>query len=143
MLTPPSSSTGPVCFGTPVHTRTSTTRFFDTKHLSRDGIVRVMSLEMAPFFLGPMPPQDFLSTFLPSLQPSSFQAGMFDTLTNHRTETLMYKAFVSILTSYSILGTEKLFLDWRRATTPQDNSHSRYITIARQGHHRAFGFLLA
>ncbi|KAI9437896.1 hypothetical protein BJY52DRAFT_1229987 [Lactarius psammicola] len=52
---------------------------------------------MAPFFLGPMPPQDFLSTFLPSLQPSSFQAGMFDTLTNHRTETLMYKAFIGVV----------------------------------------------
>ncbi|KAI9441144.1 hypothetical protein BJY52DRAFT_1195097 [Lactarius psammicola] len=97
MLTPSSSSTGPVCFGTPVHTHTSTTRFFDTKHLSRDEIICVMSLEMAPFFLGPMPPQDFLSTFLPSLQPSSFQVGMFDTLTNHRTETLMYKAFIGVV----------------------------------------------
>jgi hypothetical protein len=53
-----------------------------------------MSDEMAPFFLGPMPPQDFLSAFLPSSQPSSFKAGMFDTLASSPTETAMYRIFV-------------------------------------------------
>ncbi|KAI9431449.1 hypothetical protein BJY52DRAFT_1232129, partial [Lactarius psammicola] len=52
-----------------------------------------MSDEMAPFFLGPMPPQEFLSFFLPGSQPSSFQAGMFDALANFRTEVSVYKTF--------------------------------------------------
>ncbi len=41
-----------------------------------------MSQEMAPFFLGPMPPQEFLSTFLLSTQPQalSFKADMFDVM---------------------------------------------------------------
>ncbi|KAH9008067.1 hypothetical protein EDB84DRAFT_1572373 [Lactarius hengduanensis] len=99
-LTPPGSSNALLPFGTPVHTRSSTTRYFDAKHLSRDQIVRVMSLEMAPFFLGPMPPGEFLSTFLPSSQPSGFQPGMFDTLANLRTEPSMYKKFINVVQPY-------------------------------------------
>ncbi len=137
MVTPPNSNNTPVPFGTPVHTRSSTTGYLGSKYLSRDQIFRVMSQEMAPFFLGPMPPQEFLSTFLSSTQPraSSFKADMFDTLADVRSETAMYQAFVSNWTSQSILGTEKGPLDRYRSTSPQDNLYSRNITLARQGPH--------
>ena len=82
--------------------RSSTTGYLDSKHLTRDQIYDVMSEEMAPFFLGPMPPQEFLSAFLPSLQPSSFQAGMFDTLAGLRNEGSMYKRFVSSCSSLRV-----------------------------------------
>jgi hypothetical protein len=65
------------------------------KHLTQDQIFGVMSEEMAPFFLGPMPPQDFLSAFLPSSQLSSFQLGMFITLAQPLTEIMKYQIFVS------------------------------------------------
>jgi hypothetical protein len=61
----------------------------------QDQIFDVMSEEMAPFFLGPMPPQDFLSAFLPSSQLSSFQLGMFITLAQPLTEIMKYQIFVS------------------------------------------------
>ncbi|KAI9442014.1 hypothetical protein BJY52DRAFT_1229263 [Lactarius psammicola] len=92
MITPPRSS-ALVPSGTPIHTRSSTTGFLDALHLTRDQVFGVMSDEMAPFFLGPMPPQEFLSFFLPGSQPSSFQAGMFDALANFRTEVSVYKTF--------------------------------------------------
>jgi len=95
MVTPPNSSNAPVPFGTPVHTRSSTTGYLGTKCPTRDKIFDVMSEEMAAFFLGPMPPRQFLSTFLPSSHPSSFQPGMFDALTQPSTETAKYQVFVS------------------------------------------------
>ncbi|KAI9430286.1 hypothetical protein H4582DRAFT_2087211 [Lactarius indigo] len=58
-----------------------------------------MSQEMAPFFVGPMPPQEFLSTFLSGSRSwaSSFEAGMFDALANSQSETSMYRAFINIV----------------------------------------------
>ena len=108
MITPPNSGTGPISFGTPVHTRSSTTGYLrGTKHLTQDQIYNIMSEEMAPFFLGPMPPRDFISTFLPSSRPSLFQPGMFDALANSHTEVPMYKIFVSNCIHLSALfGTE-------------------------------------
>jgi len=103
MVTPPNSGNAPVPFGTPVHTCSSTTRCLGTKHLTWDQICDVMSDEMAPFFLGPMPSQEFLLAFLPSPQPSHFQASMLDTLTcpQVQTEALMYKIFMSNCISIS------------------------------------------
>ena len=42
-----------------------------------------------------MPPQDFLSTFLPSSQLSSFRPGMFEPLTQPSNEIMKYHTFVS------------------------------------------------
>lgn len=107
MVTPPSSRNEPVQSGTPVHTRSSTTGCLNPKGLPRDRILETMSNEMAAFFLGPMPPQEFLSTFLPSSQPSSFQAGMFNALANLRGEHSMYNIFVSNwIFSQRFLGNE-------------------------------------
>ncbi len=96
------------------------TGYLGSKYLSQDQIFHVMSQEMAPFFLGPMPPQEFLSTFLSSTQPQalSFEANMFDTLADIQSKTAMYKAFVSNWTSQSILGTEKGPLDRYHSTSP-------------------------
>ncbi|KAH9164639.1 hypothetical protein EDB89DRAFT_1912027 [Lactarius sanguifluus] len=98
--TPPNSNSVPtgISLGTPVHTRSSTTGFLNTKYLTRDDIYNAMSLEMSPFFLGPMPPQLFLSTFLLSSKAlsSEFKAGMFDALANLWTEVLMYKVFTGL-----------------------------------------------
>ncbi|KAF8257618.1 hypothetical protein EI94DRAFT_1817324 [Lactarius quietus] len=53
---------------------------------------------MAPFFVGPMLPGEFLSTFFRLLKsPSLFQAGMFDALAGLGTEAPMYKIFVDIV----------------------------------------------
>jgi hypothetical protein len=53
---------------------------------------------MDPFFLGPMPPDKFLSTFFPSSEesgPSSFDLSMFGDLTRTKDEAEMYPIFVS------------------------------------------------
>ncbi|KAH9159380.1 hypothetical protein EDB89DRAFT_1916283 [Lactarius sanguifluus] len=98
VVTPPNSNTS-IAYGTPVHTRSSTTGYLSASYLSRDQIFRIMSREMAPFFLGPMPPQEFISTFLPGSQPSGFkfEHGMFDPLVELRSETLMYRTFIEIV----------------------------------------------
>ncbi|KAH9015347.1 hypothetical protein EDB84DRAFT_1567739 [Lactarius hengduanensis] len=46
-----------------------------------------------------MPPQEFISTFLPGSQPSGFkfEHGMFDPLVELRSETLMYWTFIEIV----------------------------------------------
>jgi hypothetical protein len=112
MVTPPNSSNARVPFGTPVHTRSSTTGYLGIKHLTRNQIYDVMSEEMAPFFLGPMPPEEFLSTFLPSLQPSSFQAHMFDTLASPSSEASKYAIFVSdCRIPQKFFGTEEMSPD--------------------------------
>ena len=77
-----------------------------------DQIYDVMSDEMAPLFLGPMPSQEFFLAFFPSSQPSGpshFQVSMFDALTcsQVQTEALMYKIFVSNCISIS-----KVFCYW-------------------------------
>ncbi|KAH9165209.1 hypothetical protein EDB89DRAFT_1911545 [Lactarius sanguifluus] len=98
VVTPPNSNTS-IAYGTPVHTRSSTTGYLSASYLSRDQIFHIMSQEMAPFFLGPMAPQEFISTFLPGSQPSGFkfEHGMFDPLVELRSETLMYRTFIEIV----------------------------------------------
>jgi hypothetical protein len=54
-----------------------------------------MSEEMSPYFLGAMPPKDFLSAFLPSSKSSRFKRGIFDDLVSQKPETKMYNRFVS------------------------------------------------
>jgi hypothetical protein len=61
MTTPPNSDNVPVPFGTPVHTHSWTTGYLETRYLMQDQIFGVMSYEMAAFFLGLMPSQEFLS----------------------------------------------------------------------------------
>jgi hypothetical protein len=94
-ITPPRSANSLLAPGTPIHTRSSTTGCLNKEHLTRDKIFQALSAEIAPFFLGPMPPTEFLSTFLPSSEPSSSVSGIFDELGNTADEAQMYPIFVS------------------------------------------------
>ncbi|KAH9031579.1 hypothetical protein EDB83DRAFT_2319184 [Lactarius deliciosus] len=101
--TPP-QSTVLLLAGTPVHTHSSTTDHFAPKYEDRDTTLRQLSDEMSSFFVGPMPPQDFLDTFLPStsLNPSvlPFERGMFSPSNEMALEPEMYDKFVKIVGSH-------------------------------------------
>ena len=96
--TPPPTSPLPLP-GTPVHTRSTTTDRFLPKYEDRDAMFRRLSNEMSPYFVGPVPPQEFLDAFLPvtSSLPSvsRFERGMFSDLTEPASEAGMYQTFVS------------------------------------------------
>ena len=95
--TPPPSSPLPPQ-GTPVHTRSTTTDRFLPKYETREHTFRRLSAEMSPYFVGPVPPQDFLDSFLPVTTPCHtvlpFKQGMFSTLSEATSEASMYKTFV-------------------------------------------------
>ncbi|KAI9446709.1 hypothetical protein H4582DRAFT_1804615, partial [Lactarius indigo] len=64
---------------------------------------RQLSDEMASFFIGPMPPHDFLDTFLPSTSLSPilpFKWGMFSRVCEMALEAEMYDALVKIVGSH-------------------------------------------
>ena len=82
-----------------IHRRSTTTDWFDGgKFLTRNVAFPLLSKEMAPYFVGPMPPKDFLNYFLPKdlSNPSSsiFQPKMFTRLMEVASEADMYTAFV-------------------------------------------------
>jgi len=101
--TPP--TTPPACPvplpGTPVHTRSATTDRFLPKYEDREATFRRLSIEMSPFFVGPVPPQDFLDFFLPSTSCSpsgavaNFRPGIFTALAQSTSEAEMYGNLVS------------------------------------------------
>jgi hypothetical protein len=62
-----------------------TTDCFGIKNYDRERISTMLATNIAPYILGPMPPDAFLDQFLPLRTisipgPPSFQAGMFTTL---------------------------------------------------------------
>jgi hypothetical protein len=71
---------------TPIHSRYNTTERFGINDPSRNHIRPVLAVNIAPYILGPMPPNAFLDRFLPSHSISipegtpNFQAGMFTSL---------------------------------------------------------------
>jgi len=71
---------------TPIHSRYHTTERYGISSFSRGHIHTVLAVNVAPYILGPMPPDAFLDRFLPSRSISipegtpSFQAGMFTSL---------------------------------------------------------------
>ena len=83
---------------TPIHTRTATTDRFDPKFQDRDFVFQRLSEEMAPYFVGPMPPKVFLDHFLPDASPNQpidiFKAGMFSGLMQASSEAEMHATFV-------------------------------------------------
>ena len=96
--TPP-QSTAILPAGTSVHTCSSTTDRFSPKYEDRDIIFGQLSDEMALFFVGPMPPQEFLDNFLPStsLDHSNlvFKWGIFSSIKEMASEADMHNKFVS------------------------------------------------
>jgi hypothetical protein len=95
-LTKPPSNAAP---GTRIHTRSATTDRYDPKCEDREATFQRLSDEMMPFFVGPIPPQDFLDHFLPSTSPGSsgpaFEEGMFTILSGTASKAEMYTKFVS------------------------------------------------
>jgi len=113
--TPPPQA--PPLHSTPVHTHSRTTDRHILKYENRNAALLRLSNEMAPYFVGPMPPQDFLATFLPPDPPSGsepscnassepprgprpppFKKEMFSTLTKTSRESEMYQKFVCFRT---------------------------------------------
>jgi hypothetical protein len=80
-------------------TRSATTSFFDPKYEGRETVYGQLSNEMDPYFVGLMPPEDFLDFFLPPTMPDAsvptFTVGMFSGLTKLTLEADMYDRFVS------------------------------------------------
>jgi hypothetical protein len=71
---------------TPIHSRFDTTERYGMNDLNRSRIRTELAINIAPYILGPMPPDTFLDRFLPSQSisvpegTSNFQAGMFTSL---------------------------------------------------------------
>jgi hypothetical protein len=128
--TPPPSSPLPLP-GTPVHTRSTTTDQFLPRYENRETTFQRLSTEMSSYFVGPMPPQEFLDTFLPvtSSCPSvpRFKLGMFSNLSESSFEANMYQSFVSSepLTSARLVNPP--FPGRYRYSTPQKPQPSQYI----------------
>ena len=80
--------------------RGKTTDRFDTKFEGRDDIYMRLSQEMAPYFVGPIPPKKFLDHFLPeapsNCSSSHFEPGMFSQMSAAASEVEMYYPFVHI-----------------------------------------------
>jgi hypothetical protein len=118
--TPPPQTPPLSLQSTPVHTGSRTTDRFGSKYVNRARTLSQLSTEMAPFFVGPMPPEEFLDTFLPhSKQPSCdaperppvppFKKEMFSALLGSSSEGEMYKTFVCF-TSFLLLEINPTFL---------------------------------
>lgn len=84
--TPP-SNTSQLPQSTPIRTQSGTTDRYALKCGGRESILALLSTEMGPFFVGPMPPEVFLDEFLP-LSPEDlkdlprFEKGMFSPMIN-------------------------------------------------------------
>jgi hypothetical protein len=88
---PPGPIPGPE---TPIHTRSMTTDRYGGKFEDREDVFQRLSLEMKPYFVGPMLPSDFLTNFLPNNVSSDLTTGMFATMKNVASEAEMSTAFV-------------------------------------------------
>jgi hypothetical protein len=95
--TPP-SNTSQLPQSTPIRTQSSTTGKYASKFEGRDSTFDLLANEMGPFFVGPMPPEEFLDEFLPLssdvLKDSRFKEGMFSPMTKLSHEGTQYDAFV-------------------------------------------------
>ena len=84
-----------------MHTRSATTDRFLPKYEDREATFRRLSTEMSPFFVGPVPPQDFLDYFLPSTSCSTseavakFRPEIFTPLVQSASEAEMFGNLVS------------------------------------------------
>ena len=97
--TPPPSSLAPP--GTPFRTDSKMTDQFAPKYEDRLTTLRRLAYDMSPYFVGPVPPQNFLDDLLPlaSLPPpvndSTFKKDMFSVLKASSCEAVMYRNLVT------------------------------------------------
>ena len=104
--TTPPLSTRKTPHSTPIHTQGTTTNRYKTAHFSWEDVFKNLAYEITPYFLGPMPPGDFLDKFLPlgvttskskskSKSKFKFKHDMFKAVSNADLESSMYTEFVS------------------------------------------------
>ena len=81
---PPYNQSMPAC--TPIHSNYHTTGCYGIDDFAKESVLNTLVANIAPYILGPMPPDAFLDQFLPSCSTSipegtpSFQEGMFTSL---------------------------------------------------------------
>jgi hypothetical protein len=99
--TPPSSSL-PVP-GTPLKTDGRTMDQYESQYQHRSSTLQRLSYDMSRYFVGPVPPEEFLDEFLPltSHPPAPedhiFTKNMFSALKKVGTEAVMYHGLVTTL----------------------------------------------
>ena len=81
---------------TPIHTLSNTTSTYSQKHEIQDEYHTTLLNEMAPYFIGPMPAEDFLGRFMPrpSGPPGSFEKEMFGDMSKRTAERDMQRVLV-------------------------------------------------
>ena len=148
--TPPPSS--PPLLSTPVCSTTVTTGKYCIKFEKRHNVFCWLSVEMMPFFIGPMPLQMFLDTFLPLPKGTppkcelpecklqclpSFKEGMFTSMMGLSQKNGMYDIFVRFRSHLSCHGSKRL---WLEASFPKVLSRVSYdhVTIPGQCSRDAF-----
>ena len=67
MTIPPPDSSSLLSTGTSIHYHSTTTDSIDPKFETRDMTVSHLAHEMGPFFVGLIPPLEFLNSFMPAL----------------------------------------------------------------------------
>ena len=83
---------------TPIHSQSSTTDGYFSRHEAREETFDQLSGKMDPYFDGPLPPEEFLDQFMS--QPSGnlalphFIDGMFSGMSKSSKETTMRHEFV-------------------------------------------------
>ena len=79
-----------------IHTLSNTTSTYSQKHKIQDKYHTRLSNEMAPYFIGLMPAEDFLGRFMPrpSGPPGSFEKEMFGDMSKRTVECDMQQVLV-------------------------------------------------
>jgi len=99
--TTPHKTLSPLLQSTPIHTLSNTTSTYSQNHEMRDEYHTRLSNEMSPYFIGPMPAEEFLDRFMP--QPSgpldSFEKGKFGDMSKNTVEGRMRQALVRLKSS--------------------------------------------
>ena len=104
-----------------------------------------LQTEMSHFFIGPMPPQDFLDVFLPLPSASvSFSRGMFSDMIRCSKEVNMYDKFVSYASDLTRLFEPNLnFPGLDHFAIPPKFEARQYVPYGRLGHYNGFPFSLS
>ena len=135
-MTPPTMplTSSVLLSGTPMHTHSATTDWF----LKIEATFQQLSIEMLPFFVGPVPPQDFLDFFLPSTTSSPFKVvtnfclGIFSALVQSTSKAEMYGNFVSSDPICICSTVIQFFLGWKYQPTSTKPHSSQHISHERQ-----------
>ena len=97
--TPPQGAPALLPFPTPTVPNKATGQNYVSDHIGREQNYKIMSKEISGKVLGPMPPTEFLDTFLPSPPTNTAASAInfteLEIMRDANTELKMYKPFVS------------------------------------------------